>query len=302
MIIITGGNGFVGSVLTPLFRKKYRGEKIFILDKPRYDLVTGKNLDKIPKNPRLVIHLAAATDTAKPDHRANDLGTINLFQYLKIGPGTHFIFTSSLAVYSGRTGCDKAIGPKTSPAVNNRYGATKLKAEKILVNAAKEKGFKLTILRLPTVWGNNPRKNSFLNFLKSLVKNNSIFARLNWPGKTALINVNDIAKHISEISKKSPKNTQIVPLAVENMTLAAIFKTLYLQAEKDYGEIKVPEFVWSFAKFLRPSLGYFEPILPSSFYNYFWRASIVVDSPLWCKVNLKGRKFAKNSPEHVLIV
>ena len=48
MILITGANGFIGSHLTPLIRKKYRNEKIFFLNEGKYDLISGKNLDKIP--------------------------------------------------------------------------------------------------------------------------------------------------------------------------------------------------------------------------------------------------------------
>lgn len=291
MILITGGTGFVGSHLVPLIKKKYKKEKIFLLTENKHNLVTKRGLSKVPKNPRLVIHLAAATDTSKTDQRCNDIGTKNLLEHLKLDKNSHFIFTSSLAIYSGRKNCKKAIDNKTKPSPNNGYGYTKVMAEKILIKAAKDRKFKLTILRLPTVWGDNPRKNSFLNFLKSLVKTNSIFSRLNWQGKTGLINVNDIANYLTNISQKPPKNLQIIPLAVQNLTLSEIFEILTKAQGRKYKQIKVPNFIWNLAIFLRPYLKYFEPILPASIYNYFWRASIVVDSPLWCKVNVKGTKF-----------
>lgn len=291
MILITGGNGFIGSHLVPLIKKKYKGEKIFLLTESKHNLVTKRGLGKVPKNPRLVIHLAAATDTSKTDQRCNDIGTKNLLEHLTIGPKTHFVFTSSLAIFSGRKNCNKPIDAKTTPAASDRYGITKIKAEKILKEAAREKGFKLTILRLPTVWGDNPRKNSFLNFLKGLVKTNSIFSRLNWPGKTGLIYVDDLSKLIVKISQKPPKDLQIIPIAAQNLTLSDIFKILTESQGKEYKQIKVPNFVWNLVMFLSPYLKYFESILPAPIYNYFWRASIVVGSPLWCKVNVRGTKF-----------
>lgn len=292
MILITGASGFIGSHLTLFIRKEYKNEEIFCLNLPKFDLVTGRNLNKIPGNPRLIIHLAAATDTAKRDQRCNDIGTKNLLEHLtKIGPKTHFIFTSSQAIFSGRADCSKPIDQNTIPVVSDAYGKTKLEAEKILINAANEMGFRLTIIRLPTVWGENPRKNSFLNFLRKLVKTNSLFSKLNWQGKVALINIEDAARYILKITENTVKNTKITPIAVENLTLAEIFKSLTLSEGKTYKQIKVPDFVWSLAKFLRPYLKYFEFILPTNIYNYFWRASIVVDSPLWCKVNIKGTKF-----------
>ncbi|MCX6704016.1 MAG: SDR family oxidoreductase [Candidatus Woesebacteria bacterium] len=293
MILITGATGFVGSHLTPLIKKEYKDEEIFCLNEPKFDLVTGKNLDKIPDNPRLIIHLAAATDTSKKDQRCNDVGTKNLIEYLpKIRPKTHFIFTSSQAIFSDRHDTGKPINEKTKPATNNKYGKTKLEAENILLAAAKKKEFKLTIIRLPTVWGENPRKNSFLNFLRSLVNKNSIISRLNWSGKVSLINVDDAAKFILKSSASTPQKPKIIAISTENLTLAEIFEKITTGKGKNYNQIKLPDFVWNLASLLRPYMKYFEPILPANIYNYFWRASIVADSPLWCKGNVRGIKFS----------
>jgi dTDP-4-dehydrorhamnose reductase len=67
MILITGASGFVGSKLFPLIKKNYPGEKIFVPDQKRCDLVTKKGLENIPQNPILIFHLAAVTDTSKRD-------------------------------------------------------------------------------------------------------------------------------------------------------------------------------------------------------------------------------------------
>jgi hypothetical protein len=131
-----------------------------------------------------------------------------------------------------------------------------------------------------------------------LVDKNSLFSRLNWPGKVGLINVDDAARFILKSSLIAPQKPKIISIATENLTLAEIFEKITIGKDlpagrqgKKYKQLKVPNFVWNLAKILRPYLKYFELILPSNIYNYFWRASIVVDSPLWCKVNVKGAKF-----------
>lgn len=292
MIIITGASGFIGKKLLPLIRKEYPKEKIFILDEKKHDLVTGKGLDKIPGSPRLVFHLAAATDTSKRDQRCNSLGTKNLLNSISgLGPDTHFIFTGSQAIFSDRRDAKRPITEKTKPSPSNAYGKTKLEAEKLLIKEAKRKKFKLTIVRFPTVWGENPRKNAFLNFARKLINQGSIFSKLDWPGKVALIYVDDAAKFVLKSSGVAPKAPKIISIATENLTMAEIFEKICIGKGKIYKQIKVPVFVWNLARFLSPYLKYFEPILPITLFNYFWRASIIVDSPLSCEVNIKGIKF-----------
>jgi len=293
MILITGASGFIGKKLLALVKTEYPGQKIFILDEKKHNLVTGKGLSKVPKNPQLVFHLAAATDTSKRDQRCNDLGMKNLLLAIPgIGPQTRFVFTSSQAIFSGRRDSQKPINSKTKPAPSNAYGRTKVEAEKILLAAAGKKKFKLTIVRFPTVWGENPRKNAFLNFARKLVNQGSIFSRLNWPGKVGLIYVDDAAKFVLKSSRNAPKKPNIISIATENLTMAELFEKIYAGKNKIYKQIKVPEFIWSLARNLSPYLKYFEFILPIKLFNYFWRASIIVDSPLSCEVNIKGTKFA----------
>lgn len=292
MILITGASGFIGKKLLPLIKSEYPKEKIFILDEKKHNLVTKKGLNQIPTNPDIIFHLAAATDTSKRDQKCNDEGTKNLLSVLTgIGPKTHFIFTSSQAIFSGRRDAERPITVRTKPSPSNSYGKTKLEAEKILLKEAKKKKFKLTVVRFPTVWGENPRKNAFLNFARNLVNQNSIFSRLDWPGKVALINVTDAAKFVLKASLSKPKKPRIIPIATENLTMAEIFQKIYEEKNKTYKQIKVPEFVWGLARFLSPYLKYFEKVLPIKLFNYFWRASIIVNSPLSCKTNIKGIKF-----------
>lgn len=291
MILITGATGFIGKKLLEKVKREYKNEKVCALSRSECNLVTRDGIDKLPKNPRIIFHLAGATDTSKRDQKCNIIGTKNLLNALPgIGPDTHIIYTSSQVVFSDRKDTDSPITENTKAKINNRYGKSKLEAERFLKESARKRKFKLTIVRLPTVWGENPRKNAFLNFLKIYVAKKSVFTRLNWPGKVALVNVEDAADFILKSADKSAKT---IAIATENLTLAEIFEKLIKSKGGEYRQIRVPSFIWNTAKNLKPYMKYFEPILPAKIYNYFWRASIVIDSPLWCKENLKGKKFTE---------
>jgi nucleoside-diphosphate-sugar epimerase len=303
MILITGATGFIGKKLLPLIKNNFPKEKIFEVNEKKYNLVTGKNLDKIPEKPRIIIHLAASTDTSEKDQRCNDLGTKNLLDSLRsIGPSTHFIYTSSQAIFSGRIDDSKFIDKNTKPSISNKYGKTKLKAENLLIESSKAKGFKLTIIRLPTVWGyKNQRKNSFMNFLAELVASNSFFSRIDWPGKIGLINVNDVTKFIIKKIKSLPKDNEVISICSQNMKFSEIFKVVSDTLNVSYKKIELPNFVWVLAKAFFKNTKHFENLLPTSIYNYLWRASIVIRSPLACEVNIpNGIKFKKENLDYLL--
>ena len=59
-ILLTGGNGFLGTfVKKELLKKGVKEKNIFIPDLPEFDLRDKKNCEKIVKNKDIVIHLAA---------------------------------------------------------------------------------------------------------------------------------------------------------------------------------------------------------------------------------------------------
>ena len=132
----------------------------------------------------------------KNEHPQADLkcliGIENLLTAIgEIGPQTHVIFTSSVAVMDNRKTFDAPLTSDTAidgPPLS-QYGISKLRAEDYLKALAKKSGFRLTILRLCTVYGPQPRPNTFFDLLKREVKKRSVVSRLNWPGLTSFIHV-----------------------------------------------------------------------------------------------------------------
>lgn len=306
MIIITGADGFIGQQLVLLAQKHFdrkelycltgKGKSILALRGKRLlrnhripnlsiDLLNKRDLSHIPKSPNLVIHLAANTDTASRHHEVNDLGTRNLFSALDLNSKTHFIYTSTTVLFSNRSDLDKPITQKTIPKPSNEYGRTKFAAEIYLKNICKKNNIPLTILRLNTVYGNDPREYKMFASLKNLILKKSIVGRLNWPGLTSIVHVDDVAEIIIKIAKKPSVPGKISTFLVysENLRLSQISKLLHQALGKDYYPINLPKFFWKMFSSTRRFLPLLEKFLPTDIYNIFWRAGLIVDDVIYCK-------------------
>jgi nucleoside-diphosphate-sugar epimerase len=306
-IVVTGATGFIGTRVIKLLSRKYSVNNILCLIwnknnsleikgrtlikslniKTKYiDLFTKYGLNANQLNPETIIHLAANTETSDSNHSVNDLGTFNLIDSLnKINKNTHIIYTSTTAIMSGRKDCSKPFNENSKPFPTNEYGRTKLKAENILIKRCLEGKFRLTIVRLPTVYGSGMRKNSFFDFNKTLVKRNSLLARLNWPGLTSFIHVDDVARALVALIKypPEPSSYQTFILQSDYYNLQQIFKLIYKKLDKYYKPLKLPTKIWNITKFARKYIYLIEPLVPLNIYNYLWRASLIVDNVIFTK-------------------
>lgn len=319
MILVTGATGLIGLRVVNLLAKKYDPAEILCLvweirnakelaarknlkrlgvKMREIDLLDTESLVGLPSDPKLVFHLAATTDTALPDHRCNDIGTRNLVEALNMGNKTHFVYTGTCAMYCGRKDCRKPITERTRPVPTNRYSLSKLRAEQFLKRQAKQKGFGLTILRPPTVYGANPRVNSLFDFLKKLIIKKSPLARLNWPGLTSLVWVDDMARTIIWSAKfpLKPGRIKIFTISVEALTLAEISRLMHVRMRLPYKRIDLPSWFWKIAASCRKLIYLLERLLPSSFYNLLWRASLVTDDVLVCDVKKINRYYLAWKP------
>lgn len=315
MILITGANGFVGQNLVPQLIKFYPVKKTFclvyssgkkhekkgmeILVKHGVKVINGdltkkSSLKLLKHKYSTVIHLAASVDTANSDFRANDIGTENLYQSIgPLGKIDHFIFVSTAAVWAGRMDCKKLISENTSPVASNEYGRTKLTAENWLIEQSKKDGFKLTILRLNTVYGADPRADKLFGVMKKYIASGSIISRVNWPGKFGLVHVSDVVKTIITLTiKPVPGNFNLFVVTTENITLESISKLMHKAMGLKYKQFKVPNFVWKFAKRLK-FISVLEKILPNYLYNSFWRLLLILDDVLAASPEYSLKKLPK---------
>jgi nucleoside-diphosphate-sugar epimerase len=176
-ILITGGAGYVGSVLIrKLLDKHYH---VRILDQlvfgkePVQDLLFHKNFDLIIGNIEdeyiiqkavqdvdAVIHLAGISNdpccelAPELTHKVNYLGTKQLLKLAKEAGVKRFIFASTASVYGASE--DNTITEQSQTNPISLYAKTKLESEK-LVSEAQTDNFSTCSLRKSTVYGYSPR-------------------------------------------------------------------------------------------------------------------------------------------------
>jgi nucleoside-diphosphate-sugar epimerase len=305
-IIITGATGFIGRRLIKEIVKVYPVENILCLIRDQVDelelsgrkileelkiktkeidLPTGRGLADLPKNPKLIIHLAASTESGDEDHRCNDIGTKNLLDSLSpLSSETNFIFTSTAAVYSGRKDTDVPIDENSKAVPSNEYGRSKIRAEKILKDYSEKYGFKLSVFRLATVWGENTRKDGLFDSMNKLIKKGSVISKFNWPGKTSLIHVNNVAELLTfQALNENLKQYQTIVLSHEGKSLSEISEIIHNKLNIKYDQIKLPAVFWKTSDMFVKRSNYFENILPSNLYNTFWRLNLILNDSLYCK-------------------
>lgn len=168
-LLVTGGAGYVGSVVTALLL--HEGHEVTVLD----DLSAGHR-DGVPEGARLVtgdihdvadvltpdtdavLHFAGASlvgeSVRAPEKywRTNTAGTLALLEALREHGVTRLVFSSTAATYGEPSGSDPI--PETAPAVpTNPYGASKLAVDHMLTSWAGAHGLGAVSLRYFNVAG-----------------------------------------------------------------------------------------------------------------------------------------------------
>lgn len=167
-VIITGGNGYIGSILAANICKKYlvyildKSKKNFFLKKKKINFIkvnllnykkTFSFLKKI--RPDIIIHLAAQSTIdlvikKKKDYLSNNiLATKNIVEISKLLKIKKFIFSSTASVYKKK----KILNETDFLKPNNLYGLTKLSNEKFIKNKFLNSDIKFCILRFFNVCG-----------------------------------------------------------------------------------------------------------------------------------------------------
>jgi nucleoside-diphosphate-sugar epimerase len=199
-IFITGAGGFIGARIAEiLYLTGWKNVKAGVrnwascsrigtlpVEIVKADLLNKNELARAVKGSTHIIHCAYGP----PDVTIG--GTLNLQECIDRSELKRFIHLSTIEVYTNPKGLVDENFPCSS--TGNVYGDTKLEAEKICLKYIK-KGYPITILRLPIVYGPFSR-NWSVNFAKMLIKSELGLLDKYGEGKCNLLYVDDLVRAI----------------------------------------------------------------------------------------------------------
>ncbi|MEN3043908.1 MAG: NAD-dependent epimerase/dehydratase family protein [Candidatus Hydrothermales bacterium] len=174
-ILLIGGAGYIGSVLTRMLLR--RGYSVKIFDNLLYgnqgivniksrrfkffkgDLINTRDLVEAIQDVDLVVHLAAIVGDPSSRLKPRETLEINYFSTKNLGEVSKYlgigklIFASTCSVYGYKK---EKCTEETEPSPLSLYAETKLLSEKALLDL-KGDGFSPVILRFATAFGYSPR-------------------------------------------------------------------------------------------------------------------------------------------------
>jgi len=304
-ILVTGSTGFIGrrlirrlltdfppgsivclvtSPATPLEARALDHYRSIGLRLIAGDLLNAPVTVEPPPAVDLVFHLAANIDTAAtPDEaRVNDAGTRNLLEWLQpVSRGARIIYTSSVAVHDRDARPTSAISEESPFVPRTEYGRTKLKGEHIIRDRNGADGYSWTIVRLPTVYGPGQKPAGLFDRLIKMASSASLLGRIDWPGRTSIIYVDDAVDVMVDLARCEEAANQVYCLASdESPTVGELARMVGESLGRPIAPIHLPRLLVQAAEVLVWNRAA-RALLPRFAQVPVWRLSLIVTDGFW---------------------
>ena len=297
--LVTGASGFLGLALirqlcdagVPVVAAvgcaptEAEARRIHELEQRRIHIVPcelrrERPFDQVPADWDTLFHLAAYVETERDseDVHVNDAGTARLLGQLPLSH-KRVVYTSTLAVADNApTG---RITPATVCQPRTAYGQTKLAAEAIVREKCAASSAAHTIIRMPTLYGAGYRANGVFDVLPRQLAAKNPLARLAWPGRLALLAVEDAARLVwlAATAQKAQDRTFLAS-SNENPTTWEIVEAIAVATGIGYRAVALPG---PATTLLRAMLGdwWQARVVPYPLQIAAWRAHLLIHG-LYC--------------------
>lgn len=255
-VLITGASGFVGqhlledltqkefsvSVITRSPEKKMRiiPDDLKVI---KADLNDEVSLLNALKNIDVLINTAAEVRNANKLAETNINGTKNLIRAIVANKVSRVIHLSSVGVVGMQYNSEQTIiNEQALCQPKNEYERTKLESEELLIEASREFGFSLVILRPTNVFGENHPYNALLNLIRHADSGKPLLGTSN-----AMVNyvyVKDLTAFIIKVLNS--ENISGIFNVGEAQKLSVFYSYLSACLNKKSKQITIPQFLVNF--------------------------------------------------------
>jgi nucleoside-diphosphate-sugar epimerase len=304
-VLVTGATGFIGghlvsrllsdsplSNITCLVKPPTSAKELVAVAKLKHAgvrIIEGDlNRPEVSKEPApqsdVVFHLAANIDTSAPDEamRVNDVGTQHLLSWLgEAVRDARVVFASSIAVLDRNKPADGPLNESSPCVPRTEYGRSKLRAEQLIKAQGESLGYRYTILRLATVYGPGAKTDGLFDRLFKLTARHSFIARLNWPGRTSIVHVDDVAAIMVAFAQAKEASNEIYCIAnSEAPTVGALAEQIAHLTHEPVELIELPPWIWKVGRSIAWSRTV-QLLGATIAQTTFWRLTLMLDDGFW---------------------